>query len=69
MGSEHGIEKVKYLDLNEGVRISRSIADLNERCKAIRDGQAGAVSAVERCNGGGRELCKRLCNCVRASRR
>jgi endonuclease G len=53
---EMGSRKVKFLNLNEGVRISRVIANLNERCKAIRDGAAGALDDVERCTAEGREL-------------
>jgi hypothetical protein len=51
-----GSARVKYLDLNEGVRVSRLLDDLVKRYDALKAGTAGALKDGERSTASGLSL-------------
>jgi endonuclease G, mitochondrial len=55
-----GSRQVKFLDLNEGVRISQILTSLNQCCGKLKDGRADALSGDERCTAEGLRLLEEM---------
>jgi endonuclease G len=55
-----GMGQIKHLDLNEGIRISRIVADLAKKMQAIQTSAGTALGAPEQCSSTGAALLETL---------